>query len=93
MPPQLETQQTASAALEGPNLSSLLRQLGFQLHAILLRHMRKYRFSAVGALRLKRDLTEYSEAVARFDHQSAALHTHFDSLCSLANLFIVVPQR
>lgn len=83
----------ACEAMQGANVISLLRELGSQFHAILLRHLQKFKFNTLGALRLKRDLTEYSEAVERFDHKSPKLRARYNALCALSNLFIVAPAR
>ena len=37
--------------------------MGRQLHGVLLNHMQRYTYSATGALRWKRDVTEYVEWV------------------------------
>jgi hypothetical protein len=37
--------------------------MGRQLHGVLLNHMQRYTYSAMGALRWKRDMTAYSEWV------------------------------
>jgi len=55
--------------------------------------MCRYTFNTVGGLRLKRDLTEYAGAISSFGLSDAGLATQFDTLCTLANLFIVVPDR
>ena len=38
-------------------------QMGRQLHGVLLNHMQRYTYSAMGALRWKRDMTAYGEWV------------------------------
>ena len=38
-------------------------QMGRQLHGVLLNHMQRYTYSAMGALRWKRDMTAYCEWV------------------------------
>lgn len=40
-----------------------LEQVGSRAHAALLVHMQRFTYSATGALRWKRDLQEYAEAV------------------------------
>ena len=37
--------------------------MGRQLHGVLLNHMQRYTYSATGALRWKRDMTEYCDWV------------------------------
>jgi hypothetical protein len=55
--------------------------------------MCRYTFNTVGGLRLKRDLTEYAGAINSFGLSDAGLAAQFDTLSTLANLFIVVPDR
>ena len=38
-------------------------QMGRQLHGVLMNHMQRYSYSATGALRWKRDMTEYCDWV------------------------------
>ncbi len=38
-------------------------QMGRQLHGVLMNHMQRYTYSATGALRWKRDMTEYCDWV------------------------------
>ncbi len=40
-----------------------LPQMGRQLHGVLTNHMQRYTYSATGALRWKRDMTEYCDWV------------------------------
>lgn len=39
----------------------MLAQLGRQTHSVLMGHMQRYTYSATGALRWKRDVTEYAD--------------------------------
>jgi hypothetical protein len=38
-------------------------QVGRRAHALLLAHMQRYSYSATGALRWKRDITEYADVL------------------------------
>jgi hypothetical protein len=76
------------AALEGGNLAATLRQLGLGLHSLLLKHVLRFTFTTLGGLRLKRDLTALADTVRGFGVEEL-----FDTLCTRANLFIVVPHR
>ncbi|XP_073013619.1 exocyst complex component 5-like isoform X1 [Typha latifolia] len=77
-------------ALEGLNKQSFLTELGNRLHKGLLTHWQKFIFSPSGGLRLKRDITEYGEFIRRFNAPS--IDEKFESLGTMANVFIVAPE-
>eukprot|EP00959_Pyramimonas_sp_CCMP1952_P414502 8684690-Pyramimonas_sp.AAC.1 len=90
-----EIYTTAREMHEDSALLSISEQLAVGVHRMLLQHILQFTFNTMGGLRLKRDLTEYSEAVTSFltCKQNPSLEAKFKSLCSLPNIFIVPPER
>ncbi|XP_073122302.1 exocyst complex component SEC10b-like isoform X2 [Henckelia pumila] len=82
--------EAAFTALEGHNKQAFLTELGNRLHKGLLNHWQKFTFNPSGGLRLKRDITEYSEFVRSFN--SPTVDEKFELLGILANVFIVAPE-
>ncbi|XP_075478657.1 exocyst complex component SEC10b-like [Primulina tabacum] len=82
--------EAAFTALEGLNKQAFLTELGNRLHKGLLNHWQKFTFNPSGGLRLKRDITEYSEFVRSFN--SPTVDEKFESLGIMANVFIVAPE-
>lgn len=66
-------------------------QLAHRMGALLLNHMQRYSYSPTGALRWKRDITEYTDCIHGFDAQSA--DDSFTELASLVNILLVAPER
>jgi len=82
--------EAANSALEGLNKQAFMTELGNRLHKGLLNHWQRFTFSPSGGLRLKRDITEYTEFVRRFN--APAVDEKFELLGILANVFIVAPE-
>eukprot|EP00891_Asterochloris_glomerata_P000050 jgi/Astpho2/50/fgenesh1_pg.00001_%23_28_t len=66
------------------------RLVGRQTHALLLNHMQRYSFSPTGALRWKRDVTEYTDCMKELG--MAAVNERMDELAALANILVVSPD-
>ncbi|GLJ08267.1 hypothetical protein SUGI_0085180 [Cryptomeria japonica] len=80
----------AYSALEGLNKQAFMTELGNRLHKGLLNHWQRFTFSPSGGLRLKRDITEYTDFVRSFN--APAVDEKFESLGVLANVFVVAPE-
>ena len=65
-------------------------QVGRRTHALLLNHMQRYSFSPTGALRWKRDVTEYTDCMKELG--MAAVNERMDELAALANILVVSPD-
>lgn len=65
-------------------------QAGCQMHDALLGHLTRFTFSPMGALKLKRDMAEYIDAIRGFGLQP--LEQLFENLQQLVNVFIVAPE-
>lgn len=59
--------------------------------ALLLNHMQRYSYSPSGALRWKRDITEYTDCIQTLEVPSAS--DSFIELASLVNILLVAPER
>ncbi|DBB07800.1 TPA: hypothetical protein ACH3X3_009214 [Trebouxia sp. C0006] len=77
--------------LHGTNSSAFTSELAHRMGALLLNHMQRYSYSPTGALRWKRDITEYTDCIHGFDAQSA--DDSFTELASLVNILLVAPER
>ena len=73
------------------NASRVLRELGFGVIEVLLRHMKRFRYSQFGALRLLNDLQAYQSTLAEFG--VGEVNDSFGILRELGNLFLVAPQN
>lgn len=78
------------SSLEGPNRNAFLEEVGSNLHRALLTHIQRFTFNTGGGLRLKRDVSEYTDFVRTF--KTPAVDEQFESLSALVNLFIVPPD-
>ena len=65
-------------------------QVGRRTHALLLNHMQRYSFNPTGALRWKRDVTEYTDCMKELG--MAAVNERMDELAALANILVVSPD-
>lgn len=81
--------RVATANLHGANLASFLTQLGRQVHSVLMGHMQRYVYSATGALRWKRDVTEYADWARAL--RAPLLDDRFQELQALGNVLVVAP--
>ena len=66
-------------------------QLARRMGALLLNHMQRYSYSPTGALRWKRDITEYTDCIQSMEVASA--NESFTELASLVNILLVAPER
>ncbi|KAI8464865.1 MAG: exocyst complex component Sec10-domain-containing protein [Monoraphidium minutum] len=76
--------------LDGPNLAAVLSEVGRRTHAVLVTHMGRYAYSPTGALKWKKDVAEYAEALRGYgvpavDEEMAALE-------QLVNVLVVAPE-
>ncbi|PSC72605.1 exocyst complex component sec10 [Micractinium conductrix] len=82
--------EAAAQHLHGPNLASFLAELGRRLCLLLDAHLQRFAFSPLGALRWKRDLTEYASLAARL--RAPATTAHLEEMASRLSLLIVAPD-
>lgn len=66
-------------------------QLAKRTNIVLLNHMQRYSYSPTGALRWKRDISEYTDCIRGF--ASPSTHEAFADLASLVNILLVAPER
>ena len=66
-------------------------QMAQRTNVVLLNHMQRYSYSPTGALRWKRDITEYTDCIRSFAAPST--HEGFADLASLVNILLVAPER
>ncbi|KAK9835004.1 hypothetical protein WJX81_003494 [Elliptochloris bilobata] len=76
--------------LQGSNLAAFDAEVGRRAHAMLLAHMQRYVYSATGALRWKRDITEYAD-VLRTAH-SPPIAALMEELASYVTTLLVAPE-
>ena len=66
-------------------------QLARRMGALLLTHMQRYSYNPTGALRWKRDISEYTDCVHSLNAPSA--HESFSEMAALVNILLVAPER
>ena len=66
-------------------------QLARRMGALLMTHMQRYSYSPTGALRWKRDVTEYTDCIYSLNAPSA--YDCFTELAALVNILLVAPER
>ena len=59
--------------------------------AVLLNHMQRYSYNPTGALRWKRDITEYTDCIHALNAPSA--YESFAEMAALVNILLVAPER
>ncbi|KAL4853455.1 Exocyst complex component SEC10b [Chlorella vulgaris] len=80
----------AERHLHGPNLTAFLAELGRRCCLQLEAHQQRQCFSPLGALRWKRDLSEYGCTAARL--RSPAARLRLEELGQAANMLVVGPD-
>ncbi|KIY95316.1 Exocyst complex component 5 [Monoraphidium neglectum] len=80
----------AHDTLEGPNLTALLSEVGRRTHAVLLQHMGRYTYSPTGALKWKKDVAEYAEALGAYG--VPAVDEEMAALQQTVNVLVVAPE-
>ena len=66
-------------------------QMARSMGVLLLAHMQRYSYSPTGALRWKRDITEYTDCIRALDAPST--YESFNELAALVNMLLVAPER
>lgn len=66
-------------------------QMARRMAALLHTHMQRYSYSPTGALRWKRDITEYTDCSRTLDAPSTA--ESFVELAALVNILLVAPEK
>ncbi|GBF89405.1 exocyst complex component [Raphidocelis subcapitata] len=80
----------ARGALEGANLGALLAEVGRRAHSVLVAHMARFTYSPAGALKWKKDVAEYAEALRGYG--VAAVDEAMASLEQVVNVLVVAPE-
>lgn len=80
----------ARASLEGGNLQALLAEAGRRAHAALAAHMGRFTFSPAGALKWKKDVAEYAEALRAYG--APAVDEAMAALEAATNALVVAPE-
>ena len=86
--PPRTTASAAAAAGPSPHAAGLMEEVGAALAKTLTQHMRGFTYSPQGALRVKRDLSEYEDAFRGAGATAAAARMH--ELSARANLLVVM---
>eukprot|EP00850_Spirogloea_muscicola_P002872 SM000011S19050 [mRNA] locus=s11:509502:515891:- [translate_table: standard] len=84
------TLDVGQGSLEGPNKLAFMAEVGDRLHKCIIVHIQRFTLSPSGGLRLKRDVTEYTELVRSF--KAPQIDEKLETLGQLVNLFIVAPE-
>ncbi|KAL6740364.1 hypothetical protein Aduo_013725 [Ancylostoma duodenale] len=77
---------------DGGNLVVLQTELANRLYKLLLTHIQQFIFNSAGAMLLLCDLNEYRKCVSQW-RLEATVTRQFESLHSLANLLVVLPEN
>lgn len=67
-------------------------QIGARAIKLLERHMSHFSFSPMGALRWKRDVTEYGEALRPAVTATPAICAEFEDFTGVINILLVAPE-
>lgn len=67
-------------------------QIGTRTFKALESHMTHFSYSPMGALRWKRDVTEYAEALRPAITSSPAVRSKFEELTGVINILLVAPE-
>ena len=59
---------------------------------MLLGHMQRFSYSAIGALRWKRDVTEYTDALRPALDVAPVIRVKFEELAGVVNVLLVAPE-
>jgi len=77
--------------LDGKNVDAVLTEFGIRLHKVIYEHLLKFQYNSMGAMLAICDVNEYRKCVKEFN---IPLVTQlFDTLHSLCNLLVVVPDN
>lgn len=80
---------------QGSHLPKMFRQFAVQMArrmaSLLQTHMQRYSYSPTGALRWKRDITEYTDCIRALDAPSTS--ESFAELAALVNILLVAPEK
>ena len=82
--------ECSRSMLQGSNLQSLLATAGMAIITRLDTHLRKFDFSPMGALRLKRDFAEYTAVLRDMGHREVTAAV--EDLAARVNLLLVAPD-
>ncbi|XP_013404550.1 exocyst complex component 5 [Lingula anatina] len=78
-------------SLDGKNLEAVLTELGIRFHRVVYEHLLQFQYNSLGAMLAICDVNEYRKCVKEF---GVLLVTQlFDTLHSLCNLLVVVPEN
>lgn len=66
--------------------------MGERAHKLLEEHMLLFTYSSTGALRWKRDVTEYGEALQPAIQAAATVRAKFEELKGKVNILVVAPD-
>lgn len=66
-------------------------QMASRMASLLQTHMQRYSYSPTGALRWKRDITEYTDCIRALHAPSAS--ESFAELAALVNILLVAPEK
>lgn len=77
--------------LDGENLTTVLAELGFRLHRVILDHLTQFQYNTVGAMCAICDINEYRKCVRALNN--SLVTQLFDILHALCNLLLVKPEN
>ncbi|ELU10626.1 hypothetical protein CAPTEDRAFT_182979 [Capitella teleta] len=83
--------ETIHNLLDGKNVDAALTEFGVRLHRVITEHLQQFQFNSMGAMLAICDVNEYRKCVKAFEIPS--LNQIFDTLHSLCNLLVVVPEH
>eukprot|EP00775_Hariotina_reticulata_P013513 gene13513-13638_t len=82
--------QAAQETLDGTNLRQFLAEVARRAYHLLLLHMTRYIYSPTGALKWKKDVSEYAEVLCSY--QVPAASEDMSHLQQLVNVLVVAPD-
>ncbi|CAH1793026.1 unnamed protein product [Owenia fusiformis] len=77
--------------LDGKNVENVLREWGVRIHRAIYEHMQQFLYNSMGGMLAICDVNEYRKCMKAF--QVPLVNQLFDTLHSLCNLLVVVPDN
>jgi exocyst complex component 5 len=78
-------------ALDGPNLTIFLTEIGIGLRTQLLEQFKKFQVNATGALMVTKDMTKYLDLLRSWPLDSS-FASSLEILAEIGNLFVIGPD-
>lgn len=78
-------------SLDGKNVEAVLLELGVQFHQVILKHLKQFQYSSMGAVLVLCDVHEYRKCIKEF--KVPVLNSLFHTLHILCSLLVVAPSK